>query len=71
VKYTQKGQIKIYVYVEKQTGFEKYIRFQVEDSGLGINQKEIPYLFSLFGVNHINKQKKNVGLGLSISQVLA
>lgn len=48
-----------------------FIKVEVEDSGIGIRQQEIPYLFNIFGINKINKEKKNVGLGLSISYILS
>lgn len=50
---------------------KKYIAFEVEDTGIGIRRQEIPYLCELFGINKINKEKKNVGLGLTISHLLS
>ncbi len=50
---------------------KKYITFEVEDTGIGILRQEIPFLYELFGINKVNKEKKNVGLGLSISYQLS
>jgi len=43
----------------------------VEDTGIGIRPEERHCLFNLFEINRINKEKKNVGLGLSISYILS
>jgi len=74
IKFTQKGFVKIFVYCyEKKRGGKSnyYICFDVEDTGIGIRRQEIPYLCELFGINKINKEKKNVGLGLTISYQLS
>ena len=75
IKFTTKGFIKIYVLVgdikKEDFSVERHITFEVEDTGIGIRRQEIPYLYELFGINKINKEKKNVGLGLSISYQLS
>ncbi|CDW75560.1 histidine kinase-dna gyrase b-and hsp90-like domain containing protein [Stylonychia lemnae] len=74
IKFTSKGFIKIYIYLEmvkKRGKVKNFVNFEVEDTGIGIRQPEIPYLYELFGINKINKEKKNVGLGLSISYQLS
>ena len=68
--------MKIIVYKEQVMSAKhnrKYdlICIEVEDTGVGIRRQEIPYLYELFGINKINKEKKNVGLGLSISYLLS
>lgn len=70
IKFTTAGFIKVVLYVENVKNKNKakqYIVFEVEDTGIGIRRQEIPYLCELFGINKINKEKKNVGLGLTIS----
>lgn len=47
------------------------IQFEIEDDGIGINKNDIPYLTQLFGPQKVNKEKKNIGLGLSISSMLS
>lgn len=74
IKFTQKGFVKICVYYSerKRAGKSKhYVCFDVEDTGVGIRRQEIPYLCELFGINKINKEKKNVGLGLTVSYQLS
>jgi signal transduction histidine kinase len=73
LKFTTKGFIKVFVFTEEKNYDnykERFINFEVEDTGVGIKRQEIPHLYNLFGINKINKEKKNVGLGLSISSLL-
>eukprot|EP00347_Sterkiella_histriomuscorum_P000102 403377173 len=74
IKFTPKGYIKIFIYYETikiNNITRNYVSIEVEDTGIGIRRQEIPYLYELFGINKLNKEKKNVGLGLSISYLLS
>jgi len=51
-------------------GDDVYIRFDVNDTGVGIKKQYQNYLFELFGVTKVNRNKKNAGLGLTISKIL-
>ena len=44
-----------------------FIEIEIEDDGVGIKEEQIQNLFQLFGVQKGNKDKKNIGLGLTIS----
>lgn len=63
IKYTEKGFVKISI--EK---IDKNLRFIVEDSGIGIEKKEIPKIFEPFYCidKSRSKEKGGTGLGLAI-----
>jgi two-component system phosphate regulon sensor histidine kinase PhoR len=63
IKYTDKGQIKITLAAE-----ERYIRAEVQDTGIGIPADHIPRIFERFStVNKLHsRQLGGTGLGLSI-----
>ena len=49
----------------------KYLKFEVHDTGIGIDEKEIPKLFRLFGKlnkDYCNLNSRGTGLGLAISK---
>ncbi|MDE2027381.1 MAG: HAMP domain-containing histidine kinase [Candidatus Omnitrophica bacterium] len=66
-KFTEKGQITI---AARDKG--DYVECSVEDSGVGIHPKDMPYLFSKFHqIGRMkNQQEKGTGLGLVISKDL-
>ena len=55
-----------------QESFERHkgLKFKVIDTGVGIDENEIPKLFKLFGTasKHSSMNSRGTGLGLSISQ---
>jgi PAS domain S-box-containing protein len=66
VKFTKQGGIVLKVGVE-----EEKIRFQVEDTGIGIAKEDLDKIFSPFlQVGNPNYQAEGTGLGLSITQKL-
>jgi signal transduction histidine kinase len=62
LKYTDKGFIKI---CSKKK--DKWVEISVEDSGLGINNNDLPHLFDTFFQSLPNKSKGS-GLGLAIAK---
>jgi signal transduction histidine kinase len=72
LKFTTQGHIKIkasFTNVDQ----EKFVKIEVEDTGLGIKSENISKLFSMFGkLDQENKNinKEGVGLGLSICQTI-
>ncbi|WP_196514213.1 hybrid sensor histidine kinase/response regulator [Nostoc sp. WHI] len=75
IKFTDKGLVKFVVKVEKVRSSEKgepsiyRIRFQVEDTGVGMSNEELEKIFLPFEqVGDIKKQSEGTGLGLTISQ---
>lgn len=65
LKFTRKGYVHINVFVEKGD-----IHFQVQDSGIGIQEKDQSKLFSQFSQvdSSLNKTYAGTGLGLAISK---
>jgi signal transduction histidine kinase len=62
IKYTEKGHIKV-----KSKKKEMWIEVCVEDTGSGIKQEDIPYLFDTFFQAYPNKSNGS-GLGLAIAK---
>ena len=71
IKYTNSGEIK-FGYKQITTGGRKLLKFFVKDSGEGIPEDKIDYLFDRFNRIDESRQKtlKGTGLGLSISKKL-
>jgi len=66
VKFTEKGRVKI-----KADRYYQRIRFQVEDSGIGISSENLEKIFLPFHqVGNIRTKTQGSGLGLAISQKL-
>jgi signal transduction histidine kinase len=65
IKFTEKGYIKIYYNITK-----KDIIFVVEDTGIGIQENKIKFIFNRFWQNDSSSHKgyRGVGLGLAISK---
>ncbi|MFU2157615.1 sensor histidine kinase [Caldisericum sp. AR60] len=62
IKFTKSGYIKITAIEEKDK-----VKVVVEDSGLGINEKDLPHIFERFYKGENNKDgNEGMGLGLSI-----
>ena len=62
-KYTEKGHIDLSVYLEK-----KHVCIKVSDSGVGIAQKDLPFIFERFYTVDKARTYKSFGLGLSIAK---
>lgn len=72
IKFTDHGYIK-FGYNISPKGYENYVKFFVEDSGIGINKKEQKEIFEQFRKiesGDKNKLYRGAGLGLTISKNL-
>ncbi|MCL2084857.1 MAG: ATP-binding protein [Oscillospiraceae bacterium] len=67
IKFTDEGYVRLTINVTNAS-----IRFDIEDTGVGIRAKDIPTLFDAFTQADVqkNRNKKGTGLGLSISKSL-
>jgi PAS domain S-box-containing protein len=72
VKFTDCGSIKIRCTLEEDLVDSVTLRFEVQDSGIGISQDQLPRLFSPFVQADSSTTRKygGTGLGLSITQKL-
>ena len=71
IKYTQTGGVYIHIYVEKSE--ETTFNVRVEDTGIGIEQKNLEKIFQSFEQvdTKRNRSIEGTGLGLAISRRLA
>lgn len=63
-KYTDEGQVKFNTYIKDQ-----HVVWKIEDSGIGMKQDEIPYIFDRFyRADESRGIKSGTGLGLAIAK---
>ena len=72
IKYTKKGSVSVYAdSVKNETG-AFMLRFTVSDTGIGIDEKDVPFLFEAF--RRLNEKEnatiQGTGLGLAITKDL-
>jgi signal transduction histidine kinase/DNA-binding response OmpR family regulator len=72
VKFTEKGEVVVRVELDHEAGEQVTLRFSVNDTGIGMTQKEIARLFQPFtqADTSITRKFGGTGLGLTISQRL-
>ncbi len=70
VKFTEKGSVLIKVENEEKMGDRVRLRFGVEDTGVGIPQEKLPFIFEKFTQLDATASRRHegVGLGLPISK---
>ena len=72
IKFTEKGRVELTVKSQPVSSNESEmhaIRFEVKDSGIGMNPEDIEKIFLPFEqVGSVKKQSEGTGLGLAISQ---
>ena len=73
VKFTEHGNILLRVKLLEETGEGLLLRFEVQDSGIGIAKENLPMLFEAFAQADVSTTRKygGTGLGLAITRRLA
>ena len=73
IKFTEKGSITLSVINLAETGDSVTVRFEVQDTGIGIAPEILPQLFSAFeqADNSTTRRYGGTGLGLAITRRLA
>ncbi|MBU1249283.1 MAG: PAS domain S-box protein [Proteobacteria bacterium] len=72
IKFTDKGRVKLSVHLSKLSGHKTRLRFEVEDTGIGIPDDKLDQLFDVFSQldPSLTKRQRGTGLGLAISRRL-
>ncbi|MGB5352274.1 MAG: response regulator, partial [Woeseia sp.] len=72
IKFTEEGQIVVEARQTQRDGDKVAVRFDVRDSGIGMNDEQLSRLFQSFSQadSSISRQYGGTGLGLAISQQL-
>jgi signal transduction histidine kinase/ActR/RegA family two-component response regulator len=73
VKFTETGTVSLRVHVQEETIEDVVVRFEVQDTGIGITPETMARLFSAFeqADNSMTRKYGGTGLGLTITQNLA
>jgi signal transduction histidine kinase/CheY-like chemotaxis protein/HPt (histidine-containing phosphotransfer) domain-containing protein len=66
IKFTEKGGVKIEVALKKNLGDKLLLEFIVSDTGIGISEKNLPYVFDRFYQIESGYTKKYSGTGLGL-----
>ena len=73
LKFTQEGGITLRV--DRRTKHGKdFLRFEVEDTGVGIKKEDLPKLFKMFGMierHRLQYNRSGTGIGLLVSKMLS
>ena len=62
IKFTERGYVKLKIYVA-----DKFLIFEVKDTGIGIRKEAIPKLFNTFEQTDLRKNRNIIGTGLGLS----
>jgi signal transduction histidine kinase/ActR/RegA family two-component response regulator/HPt (histidine-containing phosphotransfer) domain-containing protein len=73
VKFTPQGSVGVSVAVESRDGEDAVLRFEVEDTGIGVDAERVNDLFQAFSQADMSMTRRfgGTGLGLAITQRLA
>lgn len=72
IKFTEKGKVQVHAKIHQRTDENTFIEFSVKDTGIGISQNKLEYIFERFRQveSHTTREYGGVGLGLSIAKKL-
>jgi len=72
LKFTDKGEVSLHVSLAKQAGTKLAVRFEVRDTGQGMEKSTLPRIFEAFSQadSSMARRHEGTGLGLAISKQL-
>jgi len=72
IKFTNQGEVAVYVHLIEQTAEKKLFRFEIKDTGIGVSELQKAQLFDKFSQADSSTTRKygGTGLGLSICKKL-
>ena len=73
IKFTEAGSVTLRVHTQEETAESVMLRFEVQDTGIGVTPEAMSRLFSAFeqADNSMNRKYGGTGLGLAITRHLA
>ena len=69
IKFTDEGQVTLRVFNEKNTSKTVFLRFEVQDTGIGIAKEDLDKIFDEFVQAQLGNDKKRKGAGLGLTIV--
>lgn len=72
IKFTEAGQIRVHCQLEKNEGNRQFLRFEVSDTGIGMDPEFLEHLFEKFSQEHQSTSRTygGTGLGMNITREL-
>ena len=72
IKFTPRGEVSVHVGTEARRNPDCFLRFEVEDTGIGISDERLERLFSPFSQGDVSMTRRfgGTGLGLAIARQL-
>lgn len=71
IKYTETGSVYVHTEVQEIGSATLKLGFMVEDTGIGIPEKDLPFIFEMFYRSNHGRRATGSGLGLQISKKYA
>ena len=72
IKFTERGEVTVDAALQEQRDGQAVVRFEVNDTGIGVRPEQVATLFASFGQAHASTTRRygGTGLGLAISKQL-